>query len=112
MADTAILTPHDIVDLNRKAVPRYGSPACPPTSAVSLRTHCLSDIALRWVVNEATSVGLVVDDKRYMKQGVDVDRRFPDDHALGEIHMNDIARQTGWGWYRREIRPGTRCIHE
>lgn len=70
--------------------------------------HRLSDIALKWIVDEAKSVGLFVDPKRYDKQiGVNVDQLLPDDHALGQIHANGFGWAIlGAGWHRREIRPG------
>jgi hypothetical protein len=60
--------------------------------------HRLSDSALKWLMDEAKSVGLVIDDQRYKKQiGVDVDRTLPDDHALGEITRMTSAGHTRWG---------------
>ena len=79
--------------------------------------HKLSDIALKWIVDEAKSVGLFVDPKRYDKQiGVNVDQPLPDDHALGQIHANGFGWAIlGAGWHRREIRPGDeihRSVHD
>jgi hypothetical protein len=70
--------------------------------------HKLSDIALKWIVDEAKSVGLLVDPKRYGKQiGVDVGQSLPDDYALGQIHANGFGWAIiGVGWHQREIRPG------
>lgn len=70
--------------------------------------HKLSDIALKWIVDEARSAGLLVDPKRYLKQlGVQVDQPLPDDYALGQIHPNGFGWAIiGAGWYHRVIRPG------
>jgi hypothetical protein len=70
--------------------------------------HKLSDIALKWIVDEAESAGLLVDPKRYGKQiGVNVGQPLPDGYALGKIHANGIGWAIiGAGWHRREIRPG------
>jgi uncharacterized protein (DUF2235 family) len=70
--------------------------------------HRLSDIALKWIVDEAMSVGFSTDQERYENHlGVHLGQPLPEDHALGRIHANGI----GWavlaaGWHRREIRPG------
>ncbi len=70
--------------------------------------HKLSDIALKWIVDEAKSAGLFIDPKRYHKQiGVNVGQPLPDDRALGQIHTNRFGWAIlGAGWHRREIRPG------
>lgn len=70
--------------------------------------HRLSDIALKWMADEAKSAGLLVDAKRYRDRvGVPVGQPLPESHALGQIHANSF----GWvflgaGWHRRTIRPG------
>lgn len=70
--------------------------------------HLLSDIALKWIVDEASSAGLLVDPKRYKKLiGVKVGEPLPDGNALGQIHTNGWGWAVlGGGWHRRQIRAG------
>jgi uncharacterized protein (DUF2235 family) len=73
-----------------------------------LDEHKLSDLALKWIVDEAMSAGLLVDPKRYARQvGVPPGQPLPDDYALGQIHANPWGWAIiGAGWHRRQIRPG------
>ena len=70
--------------------------------------HKLSDIALKWIVDEAAAAGLLIDANRYARQiGVNVGRPLPGDNALGQIHKNGLGwAVAGAGWHRRQIVPG------
>lgn len=69
--------------------------------------HRLSDIALRWITDEAIEAGLRFDPEAYVEQvGVAHGAELPDDHALGRIHTNGVGWAiVGLGWRRRKIRP-------
>jgi uncharacterized protein (DUF2235 family) len=70
--------------------------------------HRLSDIAFKWMADEAIAAGLSIDAKRYHALlNVKPEEDLPDDYALGAIHANSF----GWfllgaGWHHRKIQPG------
>ncbi|SDP03090.1 Uncharacterized alpha/beta hydrolase domain [Pedococcus dokdonensis] len=69
--------------------------------------HALSDIAFDWMVREAATAGLKVDEaayKRLMKRAYD--KPVPEDLALGAIHPNSGAWALAGGWSNRVIQPG------
>ncbi|WP_219414255.1 DUF2235 domain-containing protein [Pseudonocardia nigra] len=65
--------------------------------------HRLSDIALRWMLDEAAAAGLVIDADAYERHvGVRPGEELPPDRALGRIHRN----RSVWGvlgWHRRRV---------
>ncbi|MGY1670301.1 DUF2235 domain-containing protein [Geodermatophilus sp. SYSU D00710] len=75
---------------------------------VFLDDHRLSDIALKWMTDEAAAAGLRVDGKAYVDiLGVPPGQDLPRDLARGRVHTNGIGWAVlGGGWHRRPIRPG------
>lgn len=73
--------------------------------------HRLSDIALKWMTDEARAAGLRIDTESYRKHiTVDPEQELPVDHVLGRIHTSTPF----WavlGWHRRVIGPEDE-IHE
>ena len=72
-----------------------------------LDDHRLSDIALKWMVDEAVAAGLLIDPKRYQKLlSIKLGDELPGDVALGKIHANSIGWFVlGLGWHKRRIEP-------
>lgn len=70
--------------------------------------HRLSDIALKWMTDEAVTAGLRVDQKAYDRHiPVGPGGELPREHVLGEIHTNGFGwALLGLGWRRRKIRAG------
>jgi len=70
--------------------------------------HRLSDIALKWMTDEAAAAGLIVDDEAHMHHlGIPRGRDLPRDHAQGQLHANErVWAVLGAGWHRRTLRPG------
>jgi len=69
--------------------------------------HGLSDIALDWLIREAQSAGLVLDERRYKKVlGVPTAEPLPVGNVIDKIHDNPWYWWfAGLHWHRREIRP-------
>ena len=73
--------------------------------------HQLSDIAFAWLVKEASTAGITIDEGRYhYLLGEDIADELPADRALGRIHTNSWAWMLAGGWRSRPIRP-TDSIH-
>lgn len=70
--------------------------------------HRLSDIALKWMTDEAAGAGLLVDDDAYLHHlGVPPGQDLPREHAQGRVHANErFWAVLGAGWHRRTVRPG------
>jgi uncharacterized protein (DUF2235 family) len=65
----------------------------------------LPDIAFSWMVKQAHTAGLEINEKRYEQMlGVGVSADLPDDRALGVIHPNQMAWWLAGGWRQRPIR--------
>lgn len=70
--------------------------------------HRLSDIALKWMTDEAIEAGLQFDEERYADEiGVAHGSELVTDHLKAEVHENSL----GWalvtfGWHRRKINTG------
>lgn len=67
--------------------------------------HRLSDIALKWVVDDAIAAGLRVDEDVYRQRiTVPPGQDLPADHALGRLHPNKpVWAILGVGWHRRTV---------
>jgi uncharacterized protein (DUF2235 family) len=70
--------------------------------------HRLSDIALKWLVDEAIAAGLRVDEGTYREHiTVRPGEDLPVDHVMGRIHPNKaVWALLGFGWYRRTCDEG------
>ena len=70
--------------------------------------HRLSDIALKWMVDEAAAAGMLVDPKAYLEHlTVPPAQELPAEHAGGTLHRNPVGwALVGPGWHRRAVRPG------
>ncbi|NUT50845.1 MAG: DUF2235 domain-containing protein [Saccharothrix sp.] len=75
--------------------------------------HHLSDIALKWITDEAVAAGLRIDEAAYRRHiTVSPDEDLPPDHALGKLHPNGFAWAVlGFGWHRRSCREDDE-VHE
>jgi uncharacterized protein (DUF2235 family) len=70
--------------------------------------HRLSDIALKWMADEAAAAGLVLDPDKYQKLiGAAPGQPLSPDTLLGKVHNNKFGwALIGLGWRRRRILPG------
>jgi uncharacterized protein (DUF2235 family) len=73
--------------------------------------HRLSDIALKWMVDEAVAHGLVIDAETHERHLlVKPTAALPDDYAMGRIHKNGLMWfAAGAGWHKRRIRESDEC---
>jgi uncharacterized protein (DUF2235 family) len=79
--------------------------------------HRLSDIALKWMADEAAGAGLILDAAIYQKLlGSASGEPSPPDNVLGKVHDNGVGWAViGLGWRRRQILSGDRVhpsVHE
>lgn len=70
--------------------------------------HGLSDIALDWLVREASSAGLLMDERRYARVfDVAMSEPLPEKNILDPIHTNPWYWWfAGFHWHTRQIRAG------
>lgn len=70
--------------------------------------HRLSDLALKWMLDEAIEVDLRIDAGAYKEHlGIAPGEELPDEHSLGKIHRNGFGWAVlGFGWLRRLIQRG------
>lgn len=75
--------------------------------------HRLSDIALKWMLDEAIAADLRIDADAYTEHlGIAPGDQLPQDACLGKIHPNGFGWAIlGLGWRRRVIQRGDE-IHE
>jgi uncharacterized protein (DUF2235 family) len=72
-----------------------------------LDDHRLSDIAFAWMLDEARTSGLQVDEKAYRKHvGVPLGTPLPEDGVLGKVHDNGRVWSLLGGWKARQVLPG------
>lgn len=73
------------------------------------KAHCLADITLKWMVDEAIAQGMLVRPKKYQKHlGVSLGDALPAATTAGTLHSNKLVwLLAGFGWRPRKVKQGS-----